>query len=125
MKILEAWVSTPLAGALGWTLLHSLWQGAVIAAMLAATLAALRSARARYAAACVALLLMVGGMAVTLVSVLPEHWHGLRTQAPPPLPLWNGETGADSAGPVNGGLAALVPWLAPFWLVGVWVFALG
>jgi GWxTD domain-containing protein len=125
LKILEAWVSTPLAGALGWTLLHSLWEGAVIAAVLAATLAALRSARARYAAACVALLVMIGGMAVTLASVVPEHWHGLRTQEPPHLPLWNVETGADSAGPANAGLAALVPWLAPFWLAGVWIFAFG
>ncbi len=28
MSLLETWVATPLAGAVGWTLLHSLWEGA-------------------------------------------------------------------------------------------------
>ena len=54
MNLLEAWIETPAATALGWTLLHSLWQGAAIALLLGITLPAVRSARVRYAAACVA-----------------------------------------------------------------------
>ncbi|MFL6230322.1 MAG: M56 family metallopeptidase [Pyrinomonadaceae bacterium] len=47
--------------ALGWTLLHSLWQLAAVAVALAVVLALLReaSAHARYAAACLALLVML------------------------------------------------------------------
>ncbi len=52
MSLLETWVATPLAGAVGWTLLHSLWQGAIVSAALAAALMAMRSPRARYAVAC-------------------------------------------------------------------------
>ena len=28
------------------------------------------------------------------------------------------------ADPSNTGLAAIVPWLAPFWIAGVWIFYL-
>ena len=62
MKILESFVASPFAGAIGWTLLHSLWEGARIAALLAAVLLATRSARLRYAAACVAMIAMVSGV---------------------------------------------------------------
>ena len=39
MRLLEAWVATPLAGAVGWALLHSLWEGAIVSAALAAVFA--------------------------------------------------------------------------------------
>ena len=51
MTLLRTLVRTPLAGALGWTLLHSLWEGAALAALLGAALLMMRSPRARYAAA--------------------------------------------------------------------------
>ena len=49
-----------LTDALGWTLVHFLWQGTLIALLHAAVAATLcrRSAKARYAAACLGLLLM-------------------------------------------------------------------
>jgi beta-lactamase regulating signal transducer with metallopeptidase domain len=52
---------TPLAEAIGWALLHLLWQGLLVAAILAATLALLskQSANARYLASCGALALLV------------------------------------------------------------------
>jgi len=56
----------PVAEAIGWALLHLLWQGAVVAAILAAVLALLerRSANARYIASCAALaLLLILGVA--------------------------------------------------------------
>jgi len=52
VTLVESWVQTPLAQAIGWTLVHSLWEGALVALVLAAALWALRSSRARYAAAC-------------------------------------------------------------------------
>jgi beta-lactamase regulating signal transducer with metallopeptidase domain len=52
---------TPLAQAIGWALVHLLWQGLLVAAILAATLALLskQSANARYLASCGALMLLV------------------------------------------------------------------
>src|SRR5438876_7983998 len=51
----------PLVQAIGWALLHLLWQGVLVAAILAAALALLQrqSANARYLASCGALLLLV------------------------------------------------------------------
>jgi len=51
----------PLAQAIGLTLLHTLWQGAIVAAIAAAALALLRnsSAAVRYTVACGALALLV------------------------------------------------------------------
>jgi hypothetical protein len=46
MRILERFVETPLAGTIGWSLLHSLWEGAFIAIVLAALLSVIRSPRA-------------------------------------------------------------------------------
>ena len=61
MTALEHFVSPTLVWALGWTLLHSLWQGALVAAMLAGALLLLRRQRAevRYAASVGALGLIV------------------------------------------------------------------
>lgn len=59
----------PVAEAIGWALLHLLWQGAVVAAILAATLALLerRSANVRYVVSCGALaLLLVLGVATAV-----------------------------------------------------------
>ncbi|MEA2236868.1 MAG: hypothetical protein QOC81_1592 [Thermoanaerobaculia bacterium] len=52
---------TPLAQAIGWALVHLLWQGLLVAAILAATLALLskQSANVRYLASCGALMLLV------------------------------------------------------------------
>lgn len=124
MSLLQTWIMTPLAGAIGWTLLHSLWQGAIISAALGAVLVATRSARARYAAACMAMLLLLAGFGLTLISVMPENTRGLRI-TPAPLPPWNLAT--DLAGPIrsNLGLATIAPWLTPFWIVGVGIAYLG
>ncbi|MGZ4778866.1 MAG: M56 family metallopeptidase, partial [Thermoanaerobaculia bacterium] len=53
----SALLSAPVVEALGWALVHLLWQGALVAAILAAALSLLsrRSSTARYAAACIAL----------------------------------------------------------------------
>ena len=89
MTLIDGWVQTPLAEAVGWTLLHLLWEGAIISAALAACVWAMRSARARYAAACIAMLLMIGAFALTLVRVMPEGAHSLQIVRPPAFPHWN------------------------------------
>ncbi|HEV8434415.1 MAG TPA: M56 family metallopeptidase [Thermoanaerobaculia bacterium] len=74
--------SGPVAQSIGWALLHLVWQGAIVAAILAAALAlmARRTANARYAISCAALALLPLLAAVTA-------W---RAYEEPPLPLEGG-----------------------------------
>jgi hypothetical protein len=46
MKLLESFIGSPVAGAIGWTLLHSLWEGAIITGAHAAVLVLVRTSRA-------------------------------------------------------------------------------
>ena len=122
MRLLEIWVATPLARVLGWTLIHSLWEGALISAALAIILGLTRSARARYAAACMAMLSLVAAISITFLRLVPEGMRGLGAAAPLALP-WNiPPLHATTA--TSSGLAAAVPWLAPLWILGVWIFVL-
>ncbi len=123
MTILQAWVGTPMAAALGFAVLHSLWQGAILAAVLAAALLALRSPRARYAAACLAMLIILAGFGTTFTRLLPERISAHAAHAPA-FPAWNIPTVTDGPGSAHPGLAVAVPWLAPFWIAGVWLFYL-
>jgi beta-lactamase regulating signal transducer with metallopeptidase domain len=61
MSAVQTLLTGPLVQAIGWALLHLLWQGVLVAAILAAALALLQrqSANARYLASCGALLLLV------------------------------------------------------------------
>jgi GWxTD domain-containing protein len=118
-------VHSPVASALGWTLTHSLWQGALIALVLAAVLCLLRSPRARYFAGCLALLTL-------LITFFLTFQHELNFPAPvlkavqplrvPPVPL-------DAANefrhlPSAFRAADFLPWLAPIWFAGVLFFQL-
>src|ERR1039458_4966774 len=78
------WVHTPVAQAVGWALIHFLWEGAALAAVLAAALFLLRpsAARARYAAACLTLFAMPVAFAITLLILLPDR------RAPRSPPFW-------------------------------------
>jgi len=69
MSSIPAILGGPLAQAIGWALVHLLWQGVLVAAILAAALALLqrRSANARYFASCAALVaLLLLGVATTV-----------------------------------------------------------
>lgn len=122
MKFLEELVATPLARAVGWTLLHSLWEGLAASLALAMVLAATRSARARYAAACVAMLATVAAAVFTFVRLMPDGMYGVRDVVALPFAPWNAFTTDTAASSLS--FAAIVPWLAPVWIAGVWAFAL-
>src|SRR4051794_9942606 len=69
-------LSGPVPQAIGWALLHLLWQGVLVAAILAATLALMKrqSANARYLASCgamVALLVLLVATAVRAYDPVP------------------------------------------------------
>jgi GWxTD domain-containing protein len=123
MTLFTAWVHTPLATAAGWTLLHSLWEGAIVAAALAIALAVIRSSRLRYAAAGVAMLAMLAGFIATFAHEIP----GARIQrltverpliTPPPNRLEERPRLREAL------VQRVIPWLAPFWTVGVLLFYL-
>jgi GWxTD domain-containing protein len=127
MNLLETWVHTPGAAALGWTLAHSLWEGALAALLLAAALGVLRSSRARYAVGCLAMLAMLAGLYLTFQHVLAEQriqggsGQGLAIRpAPPGL----GDGSIVAKVPARFRAVDYLPWLAPFWIAGVMFFQL-
>lgn len=71
MNAIETLLDQPIFQALGWTLIHFIWQGALIALLYFSVSVLLRrfSANVRYAAACGAMLLMLIAPAVTMLSI--------------------------------------------------------
>lgn len=124
MSLLENFVASPFAAAIGWSLLYSLWEGALLAALLVAVLLATRSPRARYAAACAALLLMLGGFTFTLIHFLPHGAHGLQAYEPPTVSTWNPASVQTVSNLWKPNLAGIAPWLAPLWIAGVLILYL-
>jgi TonB family protein len=113
-------VSMPLLRAMGWTLIHSLWQGALLAllAALALRMARLRSAEFRYGLALGALLLLVLFVAGTLVWILGT---GDLPAAMDPLPAITPMEGQGVSGwliRLRSGLSPLIPWLFLAWCLG-------
>lgn len=122
MSVFDIWLRTPWAWGLGWAIVHSAWQGAIIAALLGVVLAATRSPRIRYGAACLAMLGLLAGFGVTFWAV------GLAITEP-----GGAELAVDfrslvarptvSAGTGFGpGFAAAVPFVSAFWMGGVTLF---
>ena len=74
-------LSLPIVPVLGWTLLHTVWQGLVIAVLLRAAFIALRgrSPNVRYVVACAALLFMAMAPVVTLTRLTVSDARSART----------------------------------------------
>jgi beta-lactamase regulating signal transducer with metallopeptidase domain len=101
----QAWISR-----LGWTLLHFLWQGTLIAVVFAVVRALAGqwlTARARYALTCLALGIMMATPVITFVTAQSLDGPALTV-------LW-----PKSA---SGGWQQSLPWLVAIWLAGVIVF---
>lgn len=146
MARLEPYLMHPLAEAAGWALLHSLWQGALVALLFAGALMLMRNRgpQLRYLLGCAALVLLVVPPVVTgtllydpggqpLSGREPQTRIGLGGGAPTTLVQADGAAPAVSAPnalPAAPVLESLVvralglletgaPWLAGVWLVGV------
>jgi GWxTD domain-containing protein len=116
------WAATPLAAAIGRTLLHSLWEGAAVALMLAAALAAARRPLARYTAACAAMIAMVAAAGVTLAFMWPDPTARF---ALPQVAFAGQAVSGGSASPMSAAKPAdVLGWLAPLWAAGVVLFYL-
>jgi beta-lactamase regulating signal transducer with metallopeptidase domain len=130
-----------LTSILGWTLLHFLWQGTLIALLLATLYGSLRNAaaRTRYALGCAAMLLMLLCVAGTFArmyvsdrqssSVIPALSSGRVSAVPASANAATQESQPTAAAVPsffrfqNGMFSALLPWLAYFWMAGVCVLA--
>jgi len=71
MNAVETLLDKPIFQALGWTLIHFIWQGALIAILYVSVSVLLRrfTANVRYAAACTAMLLMLIAPAATMLAI--------------------------------------------------------
>ena len=118
MKSLEMLIANPIVAAVGWTLLHSLWEGALVATVLGAALLILRTARARYLAASAALLALLALFTLTLLRLTPEaaQTFPVRDRI---VPAWNILAEDVGSGHWRPDLAAAAPWLALLWMAGV------
>jgi hypothetical protein len=93
--------------AAGWALVHSIWEGAAIAAMLGALMLVVRAPRVRYAAGCVALVLIMLSFGITLIHFLPSASGTGRVLMKPVLPAWR-VLPDDNGGGSDLGLEALI-----------------
>ena len=118
-----------LTNTVGWTLIHFLWEGALIAALLAAALAFLRHAgsRVRYAVSCAALMLMLVFAVATFIGVqfMGERFEQSRLEPPTVVAETNlysstaREAGAAVAALSGTDFAGYFPLLVWAWLGGV------
>ena len=118
MNVLEHLVQTRLASALGWTLFHSLWEGALAALFLLAVLLATRSPRVRYVCSCAAM----GGLLVAFAITLGVSSKSQGEFGSIPAVFVNTVRNGDAIRfniPANYALDYFLPWLAPFWIAGV------
>jgi beta-lactamase regulating signal transducer with metallopeptidase domain len=121
MNGLNAWLDTPLAYHLGWTLIHFLWQGAVVGALYALLRQALSrsSPQLRYGVGLLALVALV-----TLPCLTFAH---LSAQPATLATLAGGTSSVAQRMPFVRGpglIRTLVPWTVPLWCAGVLVMAI-
>jgi beta-lactamase regulating signal transducer with metallopeptidase domain len=140
MSFSDAFSRYSLLPSLGETLLHFIWQGALVALLLAFALRALRrqSANVRYLAACGALLLLIALPAWTLWRSLADPAGGAvapSAQGAPAAAAPRSSGLADLALPLSAVASEVLgssrelreraaPWLALAWLAGVLTLSL-
>src|SRR5581483_9139936 len=112
MSLLNLTLSSALASDIGWTLVHFLWQGLVLAALLEAVLPLCRSAVARHNWAVAILAAMVAAPIITFMVLHDRSVTMVPEIIPAALP-------AMAAAPAAVPAALPVPWTG--WLVACWL----
>ena len=125
-------IDQALVTRIGWTLMHTMWQGCAVALVLAILLRVLRggSARTRYAASCAALACLVGAGIVTFVAlaerkVAPAFVRPLATAtAEPVAPAETIVIHALPAAPPSDERNQTLRYVVALWAIGVAAMAL-
>ena len=123
MTAFDLFVHGESAQVLGWTLVHSLWQGAVVALLLAVVVGLARSSRVRYVAACVAMVAVLAGFGITLWRLMPERIPLVANATAISngvLPVPESGSAVRPASPWQ--TSDLLRWIAVLWVVGVGLF---
>ena len=119
MTTLADWLSPHTMHALGWALLHFLWQGMALAALAAVTMAACRKASTRYCVGVTTLTLMLAAPAATFFVEASAP----RSQPARAMPVVSGISGggvsAVLASPFSPSSPDAFRWLVGAWLIGV------
>ena len=143
MNAIAEVLDKPIFQALGWTLIHFIWQGALIGILYCGLSLILRrrSANVRYAAACISMLLMLAAPSATLITirtsaVVPSsgavtEWATVEVEpvavkSIPAVSTVNNAVQADRASGsealvkwMRDGLPQCIPWLLALWFAGV------
>jgi bla regulator protein blaR1 len=111
MNAIETLLEQPIFQALGWTLIHFIWQGALIAVLYLSVSVLLRrfAANVRYAAACGAMLLMLIAPVVTMVSIDSVSDRSPATALAPEATQSDQTVGALTQSAVDQSIAATQP----------------
>ena len=124
------WISPSTMHALGWALLHFVWQGTALAAFAAVAMAPNRRTQIRYLIGVATLALMLLAPAATFVVYLQQNREPPRvSQITPALTTARASLTSISAtvvAPEHSPITSLdsLPWLVEAWLIGVAFFSL-
>jgi len=124
--IMMSWTSQGLIHALGWALVHFLWQGAAMAALAALAMALCHRSSSRYVVGVGALTLMLLSPALTFFFGLQQRSSVADTRAPVPHAVTEWLVGGGSTAAI-----ATTKSSAPFssdkflWVVEVWLLGVG
>ncbi len=134
MRNLANGVSPELLQALGWTLLHFVWQGAGLAALFAVANTVCRRATTRYALAVITLVLMMAAPVITFSGMLRQsrqsdpavRYGAQKTSASAVMPVRIAARGPQSGAPAAGRQAASagMVWFVEAWFLGVVLLSL-
>jgi beta-lactamase regulating signal transducer with metallopeptidase domain len=132
MRILANGISPELMQALGWTLLHFVWQGAGLAALFAVANTVCRRATTRYALAVITLVLMMAAPVITFTGLMrqkdPAVRHGAqRASASAVKPLRGVSVLARPSAPAAeapAGQQMAMLWFVEAWFLGVVLLSL-
>lgn len=130
MTMIQSLLTEPPFQALGWALVHFLWQGALVALVLAGCKLLLRcsTARLRYAISCLFLLVLLALPVLTFVTSMaqtapePTDWAGanwVQASAAALLPAHDGAAAAALSPSVQESVTPFLPWAVGIWIVGV------
>ena len=126
MSSLVNWISPNAMHALGWSLLHFLWQGTALAALAAAAMALCRRTSARYLVGVATLVLMLIAPVATFLFYSQQRSAITATASSSSLVAVAWPIAKNSAKRIASTAPSLdaIPWLVEAWLLGVAFFSL-